>query len=123
PVPPPSSPSSPTTTTTDATSSSSFPSDDLELLSIKPASRSYTSLKDLLLTVTVNSPKPNSAHQAQPGFDICIRNRLVKQAVWAYFQPMSTSPSSAGDNFFHRLWPRIAAFFDFFHHSLIRDIG
>ncbi|GFP88170.1 hypothetical protein PHJA_000960700 [Phtheirospermum japonicum] len=98
-----------TTTTTTATSSSSFPSDDLEFLSFKQASRSYTSLKDLLPTVAVNSPKPNLTHQAQPGSDICIRNRLVKQAAWAYLQPMSTSPSSTGDNFFHRLWLRVVA--------------
>ncbi|GFP82693.1 hypothetical protein PHJA_000412400 [Phtheirospermum japonicum] len=115
--------SSSTTTTTATSSSSSFPSDDLELLSIKPTSRSYTSLKDLLPTVAVNSPKPNSAHQAQPGSDICIRNRLVKQAAWAYLQPMSTSPGSAGNNFFHRLWPRVAAFFDFVRRSVIRAVG
>ena len=35
-------------------SSSSSDDDDLELLSIKPNSHSYTSLKDLLLTMAVN---------------------------------------------------------------------
>ncbi|GFP83207.1 hypothetical protein PHJA_000464100 [Phtheirospermum japonicum] len=120
PILPPSSPSSPTTT---PSSSSSFPFGDLELLSIKPASRSYTSLKDLLLTVAVNSPNPNSAHQAQPDSDICIQNYLVKQAAWAYLQPMSTSPASADDNFFHRFWPRVASFFDFVRRSFIRAVG
>ncbi|GFP85762.1 hypothetical protein PHJA_000719900, partial [Phtheirospermum japonicum] len=71
-------------------------------------------------TVAVNSLKPNLA---QPDSDICIRNRLVKQVAWAYLQPMSTSHSSAGDNFFHRLWPRVAAFFDFVRRSLIRAVG
>ncbi|KAL3623444.1 hypothetical protein CASFOL_032260 [Castilleja foliolosa] len=112
--------SSSSTTTTATSSSSSFPSDDMELLSIKSASRSYTSLKDLLPTVTVNSPKPNPA---QTGPDICIRNRLVKQAAWAYLQPMSTSPSSAGDNFLHRLWPRVAVLFDFLRRSVIRAVS
>ncbi|KAK6126470.1 hypothetical protein DH2020_039775 [Rehmannia glutinosa] len=107
-----------TTTTTTTSSSSSFPSDDLELLSIKPTSHSYTSLKDLLPSVAVNSPKPSP----ELGSDICIRNRLVKQAAWAYLQPMSTSSDSAGNNFFHRLWPRVAAFFDFLRRNAIRAL-
>ncbi|KAL0344831.1 UNVERIFIED_CONTAM: hypothetical protein Sradi_4314400 [Sesamum radiatum] len=111
--------SSSATTTTTTTSSSS---DDLELLSIKPTSLSYTSLKDLLPLVAVNSPKTNSVHQVQPGSDICIRNRLVKQAAWAYLQPMSASPGSSSSNFFHRLWPRVAAFFDLVRHKVIRAL-
>ncbi|KAL0333521.1 UNVERIFIED_CONTAM: hypothetical protein Sangu_1508300 [Sesamum angustifolium] len=105
-----------------AATTTSSSSDDLELLSIKPTSLSYTSLKDLLPLAAVNSPKPNSVHQAQPGSDICIRNRLVKQAAWAYLQPMSASPGSSSSNFFHRLWPRVAAFFDLVRHKVIRAL-
>ncbi|CAA3021278.1 Hypothetical predicted protein [Olea europaea subsp. europaea] len=117
--------SSSTTTTTNSasalsSSSSSFPSDDFELLSIKPASHSYTSLKDLLPSVAVNSPRPSVSHQAQLGSDICIRNRLVKQAAWAYLQPMSTSPDSAGNGFPHLVWLRVAAFFDFVSRQIVR---
>ncbi|KAL2503070.1 uncharacterized protein Fot_36918 [Forsythia ovata] len=119
--------SSSTTTTTNSasasassSSSSSFPSDDFELLSIKPTSHSYTSLKDLLPSVTVNSPRPSASSQAQLGSDICIRNRLVKQAAWAYLQPMSTSPDSSGNGFLHRFWPRVAAFFDFVNRQIVR---
>ncbi|XP_022888447.1 uncharacterized protein LOC111403981 [Olea europaea var. sylvestris] len=118
--------SSSTTTTTNSasalssSSSSSFPSDDFELLSIKPASHSYTSLKDLLPSVAVNSPRPSVSHQAQLGSDICIRNRLVKQAAWAYLQPISTSPDSAGNGFPHLVWPRVAAFFDFVSRQIVR---
>ncbi|CAI9783327.1 unnamed protein product [Fraxinus pennsylvanica] len=109
-------------TFTSSSSSSSFPSDDIELLSIKPASHNYTSLKDLLPSVAVNSPRPSSSHQAQLESDICIRNRLVKQAAWAYLQPMSISPDSAGNGFFHRLWPRVAAFLDFLNRQIIRAL-
>ncbi|PIN06035.1 hypothetical protein CDL12_21423 [Handroanthus impetiginosus] len=98
-------------------------SDDLELLSIRPNSHSYTSLKDLLPSAAVNSPKPSSVHQTQPGSDICIRNRLVKQAAWAYLQPMATSPGSADGNFLHRLWPRVAAFFDFVRCNVMRALN
>ncbi|KAI3471890.1 hypothetical protein Pfo_028578 [Paulownia fortunei] len=101
------------------TLSSSFSSDDLELLPIKPASHSYSSLKDLLPSVAVNSPKPKAA---LPGSNICIRNRLVKQAAWAYLQPMSTSSASTGGNFFQRLWTRVAAFIDFFCRNVIRAL-
>ena len=104
-----------------ATTSSS--SDDLELLSIiKPSSHShsYTSLKDLMPSAAVNSPKPISASLAQLGSDISIRNRLVKQAAWAYLQPMSTSPGATGDGFLQHLWPRVSAFFDFIRHGVIR---
>ncbi|KAL3825717.1 hypothetical protein ACJIZ3_021746 [Penstemon smallii] len=114
--------SSSSTTTTSASSSSSysFPSDELELLSIKPASHSYTSLKDLLPSVAVNSPKPSPVHLAQPATDICIRNRLVKQAAWAYLQPKSTSPGSTGGNFFHRFWPRFTAVIDLIRANVVR---
>ncbi|KAK3025882.1 hypothetical protein RJ639_041679 [Escallonia herrerae] len=97
-----------TTTTTSSSSSSSFqsfPSADFELISIRPTS--YTSLKDLLPSAAaVQSPTAPAASQS--GYEITIRNRLVKQAAWAYLQPMSTSPDSAGQGFLHRLWVRIS---------------
>ncbi|KAK4396578.1 hypothetical protein Sango_1494400 [Sesamum angolense] len=98
---------------------SSSASDDLQLLSIKPAPHSYSSLKDILPSVAVNSPQPKAA---QPGPDICIRNRLVKQAAWAYLQPMSTSLGSTGGNFFHRLWTRVAAVIDFVVRNVVRAL-
>ncbi|KAG6403864.1 hypothetical protein SASPL_136098 [Salvia splendens] len=105
-------------TTTSATTSSS--SDYLELLSIKPNPRSYTSLKDLLPTTAVNSPRPSSA---QAGSDICIRNRLVKQAAWAYLQPMSTASGSVDGGFLRRMFPRLAALFDLVRRSVARAIN
>ncbi|CAA0822527.1 Unknown protein [Striga hermonthica] len=120
-----SSTSTSTTTTSAAatSSSSSFPSDDLDLLSIKPASHSYTSIRDLLPAAAVNSPKPGPALMTPPGSDICIRNRLVKQAAWAYLQPMSTSPGSSGGGFLRRLWPRAAEFIDFVRRGLARAVS
>ncbi|XP_009617376.1 uncharacterized protein [Nicotiana tomentosiformis] len=96
-----------TTITTTATSSSSSltnsASDDFELFSIKPVS--YTSLRDILPPLAFNSPRPmTSPHQGQSGSEISIRNRLVKQAAWAYLQPMSTSPDSSGRGLFGRLF-------------------
>ncbi|KAL2250827.1 uncharacterized protein LOC105174003 [Sesamum indicum] len=99
---------------------SSSTSDDLQLLSIKPVPHSYSSLKDILpSSVAVNSPQPKAA---QPGPDICIRNRLVKQAAWAYLQPMSTSLGSTGDNFFHHLWTRVASAIDFVVRNVVRAL-
>ncbi|XP_024984805.1 uncharacterized protein LOC112520632 [Cynara cardunculus var. scolymus] len=93
--------SSSTTTTTTATSSSS--SVDFELVSIKPTC--YTSLRDILPSPPsiVHSPKPPS----DSGYEISIRNRLVKQAAWAYLQPMSTSPQPHPSTVFHRLWTAV----------------
>ncbi|KAK4419441.1 hypothetical protein Salat_2357000 [Sesamum alatum] len=100
--------------------SSTTTSDDLQLLSIKPPAHSYSSLKDILPSVAVNSPQPKAA---QPGPDICIRNRLVKQAAWAYLQPtMSSSLGSTGGNFFHRLWTRFASVIDFFVSNVVRAL-
>lgn len=53
---------------------------------------SYISLRDLLPSVT----PPSSV--AASGYDISIRNRLVKQAAWAYLQPMSSSPTSSSSS-------------------------
>ncbi|KAL7613244.1 hypothetical protein Lser_V15G06434 [Lactuca serriola] len=98
--------SSSTTTTTTASSSLSS-SADFELVSLKPAS--YTSLRDILpsTAAVVQSPKVPSS-SVHSGYEISIRNRLVKQAAWAYLQPMSTSPESGGSTVFHRLWTRFS---------------
>ncbi|KAK7244845.1 hypothetical protein RIF29_39673 [Crotalaria pallida] len=80
---------------------------------------SYTSLRDMLpptAAAAINSPTATSS-----GYEIPIRNHLVKQAAWAYLQPMSASPtssssSSAVPHFLRRLCRR---FFTFVKHHLI----
>nr|XP_043623768.1 uncharacterized protein LOC122595465 [Erigeron canadensis] len=110
-------PISTTTTTTRATSSSSSSSYssssmDFELASIKPPVYNYTSLRDILPSagIVVQSPRgvPCYAAHHLGGYEISIRNRLVKQAAWAYLQPMSTTPESDGPAFFHRIWNRFS---------------
>lgn len=81
---------------------------DFELVSLK-SSLAYTSLRDLIPSSPgglVNSPTAASA--ANSGYEISIRNRLVKQAAWAYLQPMSSSPGSSGTPFFRRLWLKLS---------------
>ncbi|XP_027177386.1 uncharacterized protein LOC113776433 [Coffea eugenioides] len=113
----------PTSSSSTSTSSSLV---DFDFISIKPVS--YISLRDLLPSTPVNSPKPNSP--AQTGSDISIKNRLVKQAAWAYLQPMSTCPDSSARNFLHRLWShlqllknQLAAFRDFFDLHIFRRLN
>lgn len=77
--------------------SSSFPL-DLHIFSAP----SYTSLKDILPCSVPNSPSPSAAAASSSGYQIAIRNRLVKQAAWAYLQPMSTSPGPDSTSFFRR---------------------
>ncbi|EXC01930.1 hypothetical protein L484_018844 [Morus notabilis] len=85
---------------------------NFELIALKTTSSSYTSLKDLLPSSPsaggggINSPTSASASAAS---EISIRNRLVKQAAWAYLQPMSSSPSSTGPRFLRRLWLRFSS--------------
>lgn len=81
---------------------------DFELISLK-SSQAYTSLKDLLPFAAVNSPTSASASASE----ISIRNRLVKQAAWAYLQPtISPSPGSSGSRFLlRRLWLRFSSCF------------
>ncbi|KAE8690296.1 hypothetical protein F3Y22_tig00110896pilonHSYRG00010 [Hibiscus syriacus] len=77
----------------------------LELISLKASFASYTSLKDILPSPAVDINSPSAAGSAtNSGYEISIRNRLVKQAAWAYLQPMSASPDSSGPHFFCRLW-------------------
>ncbi|XP_019186411.1 PREDICTED: uncharacterized protein LOC109181112 [Ipomoea nil] len=94
-----------TTAASSATSSGSSQNDDFELFSIKPVH--YTSLKDILPAAAVNSPRPMTPG-SHHGSEILIRNRLVKQAAWAYLQPMSTSPDSSGGSFLRRLCIRFS---------------
>ncbi|OVA07113.1 hypothetical protein BVC80_1289g28 [Macleaya cordata] len=87
---------------------SSLSAVDFELISLK-SSQEYTSLKDLIPssspTTAVQSP---TASGIQSCYEISIRNRLVKQAAWAYLQPMSSSPNSSG-NSFRRMWVRFSS--------------
>ncbi|EEF32210.1 uncharacterized protein LOC8271107 [Ricinus communis] len=76
-----------------------------ELASFKSSSLSYTSLKDILPSTAVNSPTPAAATPTcGSAYEISIRNHLVKQAAWAYLQPMSSSPDSSSQHFLQRLW-------------------
>nr|GMD42906.1 Formin-like protein [Ipomoea batatas]GMD44397.1 Formin-like protein [Ipomoea batatas] len=97
-----------TTAASSATSSGSSQTDgDFELFSIKPVN--YTSLKDLLPGgAAVNSPRPMTPGSHHGSAEILIRNRLVKQAAWAYLQPMSTSPDSSAGTFLRRLCLRFS---------------
>ncbi|XWS43361.1 hypothetical protein CRYUN_Cryun16bG0096500 [Craigia yunnanensis] len=90
--------------------SAASPPIDLDLLSIKTSFASYTSLKDILPSsaVAINSPTAGGS-ATNSGYEISIRNRLVKQAAWAYLQPMSASPDSSGPHFFRRLWLRFSS--------------
>ncbi|XP_047318890.1 uncharacterized protein LOC124922202 [Impatiens glandulifera] len=94
-----------------STSSESFPAVDFKFISTtKPlggGGGGYTSLKDILPSVSVQSPT-TAAPSPRPGgggggnlsaYDITIRNPLVKQAAWAYLQPMSAEENSDGRHF------------------------
>ncbi|GJZ44880.1 hypothetical protein Tco_0592476 [Tanacetum coccineum] len=93
---------------TTGTLASSF-SSDFEIVSIKPSS--YTSLRDILPSpkCVVQSPK-TPCYVAHSRYEILIRNRLVKEAAWAYLQPMSTS-EAYGSSVLHRLWTQISGAF------------
>ncbi|XP_022144679.1 uncharacterized protein LOC111014307 [Momordica charantia] len=81
----------------------------------------YTSLRDILPSATaINSPTAASA--ANSGYEISIRNRLVKQAAWAYLQPMSSSPGSSGPHLLRRLWLRFSACLSFLNLRIISNI-
>ncbi|XP_058739005.1 uncharacterized protein LOC131610931 [Vicia villosa] len=84
---------------------------DLELLLLKSPYTSYTSLRDMLPSphAAVNSPTTSSA-TINSGYEISIRNHLVKQAAWAYLQPMSSFPTnSSTPNFLRRLCHRLSS--------------
>ncbi|KAG6638146.1 hypothetical protein CIPAW_10G015400 [Carya illinoinensis] len=81
---------------------------DFELLSSLKSSLAYTSLKDLLPSSGAAVGSPSSASAANSSYEISIRNRLVKQAAWAYLQPMSSSPGSSGSHFLSRLCLRLS---------------
>lgn len=103
------SPSSTATTTTatsssSLTSSSSSSSVDFELNAIKPTC--YTSLRDILPSPAAHVQSPKAP--VYSGYEISIRNPLVKHAAWAYLQPMSTSPEADGATVLHRLWTQFS---------------
>ncbi|XVE61414.1 hypothetical protein DITRI_Ditri06bG0037900 [Diplodiscus trichospermus] len=90
--------------------SAASPPLDLDLISLKTSFASYTSLKDILPSSAIAVNSPTAAGSAtNSGYEISIRNRLVKQAAWAYLQPMSASPDSSGPHFFRRLWLRFSS--------------
>ncbi|XP_031285142.1 CREB-regulated transcription coactivator 1-like [Pistacia vera] len=88
---------------------------------IKPTSLSYTSLKDLIPCSSVNSPTAGSA--ANSAYEISIRNRLVKQAAWAYLQPMSSSPGSSAPHFLHRLFTSLSSCLRFINSHIISALS
>ncbi|XXG62574.1 hypothetical protein AAC387_Pa05g0905 [Persea americana] len=102
----------------------SFPTADFELASLHPPPpSSYTSLKDILPT----SPGIQSPTASQICQEISIRNRLVKQAAWAYLQPMASSPGSSSSGphqFLRRIWVSFsgAGFLGFLRHPFLRAI-
>ncbi|RWR83635.1 hypothetical protein CKAN_01239500 [Cinnamomum micranthum f. kanehirae] len=103
----------------------SFPTADFELASLRPLPpSSYTSLKDILPT----SPGIQSPTASQICQEISIRNRLVKQAAWAYLQPMASSPGSSSSSgthqFLRRIWVSFssAGFLGFLRHPFFHAI-
>ncbi|XP_038904448.1 uncharacterized protein LOC120090813 [Benincasa hispida] len=99
-----------------------------ELVPIKSSSSAsspslaYTSLRDILPSATAIS-SPTAASAANSGYEITIRNRLVKQAAWAYLQPMSSSPGSSGPHLFRRIWLRFSACLSFLNLPIISRIA
>ncbi|KAE9590800.1 hypothetical protein Lal_00022933 [Lupinus albus] len=91
----------------------------LDSLNNSPLS-SYTSLRDMLPSTTTAAAAINSPTASSSGYEISIRNHLVKQAAWAYLQPMSASPisSAAAPHFLRRLCHRFSAFLTFVNHHL-----
>ncbi|XP_041027727.1 uncharacterized protein LOC121267756 [Juglans microcarpa x Juglans regia] len=82
---------------------------NFELLSSLKSSQAYTSLKDLLPSSSAAVGSPTVASAANSSYEVSIRNRLVKQAAWAYLQPMSSSPGSSGSHFLSRLCLRLSS--------------
>lgn len=98
-----------------------------ELVPIKSSSSSsspslaYTSLRDILPSATAIG-SPTAASAVNSGYEISIRNRLVKQAAWAYLQPMSSSPGSSGPHLLRRIWLRFSACLSFLNLRIISSI-
>ncbi|ERN16176.1 hypothetical protein AMTRI_Chr11g95590 [Amborella trichopoda] len=83
---------------------------DFSYTTLKPLS--YTSLRDLLPSSPNAIQSPTACEPVgSGGREISIKNRLVKQAAWAYLQPMAASPSEAGNSFFRRVWSRFTGDF------------
>ncbi|KAK4755230.1 hypothetical protein SAY87_008987 [Trapa incisa] len=90
----------------------------------------YTSLRDLLpqfSSGTINSPNAASPVSSRSGYEISIRNRLVKQAAWAYLQPMSASSESSGSSSLQRFWlhlcSSVGSCLNFIGHDLLPSIA
>ncbi|XP_077239678.1 uncharacterized protein LOC143880568 [Tasmannia lanceolata] len=83
-----------------------IPTVDFELFSLRPPA--YTSLKDVLQLSPAGIQSPVAGGGNKNCYEISIRNRLVKQAAWAYLQPMAASPNSARRSFFWRMWVRLS---------------
>ncbi|XP_043709101.1 uncharacterized protein LOC122658246 [Telopea speciosissima] len=95
--------------------------DDLELVSFR-SKTNYTSLKDLLpSSPAAGVQSPRAVPGAESGYEICIRNRLVKQAAWAYLQPKSVTPGSSGRHFFQRIWDGFSS--DYLRNSVNDCLG
>ncbi|KAK4801189.1 hypothetical protein SAY86_021676 [Trapa natans] len=74
------------------------------------SSLAYTSLRDILPTLsspTIKSPTAAASASGRSSYEIPIRNRLVKQAAWAYLRPVSASADSSGSSLVQRLWLRL----------------
>ncbi|XP_042519604.1 uncharacterized protein LOC122093350 [Macadamia integrifolia] len=92
--------------------------DDLELISLRTRTN-YTSLKDLLpSSPAAGIQSPRAVPGVESGYEICIRNRLVKQAAWAYLQPKSVTPGSSGRHFFQRIWDRFQFLREYLRNSV-----
>ncbi|EHA8587320.1 hypothetical protein COCNU_scaffold001880G000020 [Cocos nucifera] len=72
--------------------------DDFELNHWSRADSGYTSLRDILASSPSSSasygllsPTPSACHGTPGAGEIQIRNRLVKQAAYAYLQPTPSS--------------------------------
>ncbi|OIW11374.1 hypothetical protein TanjilG_19630 [Lupinus angustifolius] len=89
-----------------------------------PLSSSYTSLRDILpSTAATNSPTATAAASSSC-YEIPIRNHLVKQAAWAYLQPMSGPvTSSPAPHSLRRLRRRFTAFVSFINHHIIPTVS
>ncbi|KAI3753031.1 hypothetical protein L2E82_25075 [Cichorium intybus] len=60
------------------------------------APKPTNSLWDILPSPAANVQSPKAPIYS--GYEISIRNPLVKHVAWAYLQPMSTSPSADGSH-------------------------
>uniref|UniRef100_A0A7N1A001 Uncharacterized protein n=1 Tax=Kalanchoe fedtschenkoi TaxID=63787 RepID=A0A7N1A001_KALFE len=81
----------------------------------------YTSLRDILPTTPSPPPGISPTHNSS-WREIPIRNQLVKQAAWAYLQPMSAPPESGDRGVFSKLKSVCCEVgcFEYFRESIVR---